>query len=93
MTLLKSAAQTLIKNVYMDDICDTVDTVDSAIKKLTEEVDAVLETGGFSVKGWISKKALAEKCNDEMKKDMNIFQRKTGIFHFRVRTDLLKLTA
>jgi len=58
------AAETLIKNSYMDDICDPVDTVKQA-KKLTQEIDKVLESGGFAVKGWTSNKAFTEMQNLE----------------------------
>ncbi|XP_041453627.1 uncharacterized protein LOC121406824 [Lytechinus variegatus] len=47
------AASVLKRNVYMDDICDSVQTVDEA-RKLSAEIDEVLNDGGFKVKGWIS---------------------------------------
>ena len=59
------AAETLIKNSYMDDICDSVDTVKQA-KKLTQDIDKVLESGGFAVKGWTSNKAFTETQNLEI---------------------------
>ena len=52
----------LIKNSYMDDICDSVDTVKQA-KKITQNIDKVLESGGFAVKGWTSNKAFTETQN------------------------------
>ena len=58
------AAETLIKNSFMDDICDSVDTVNQA-KKLTQDIDKVLECGGFSVKGWTSNEAFTETPNLE----------------------------
>ena len=42
------AASSVKKNLYMNDICDSVKTVEKA-KKLT--IDPVLETCGFKVKG------------------------------------------
>ena len=42
------AAEVLSKNSYMDDICGSVDTVAQA-QKLTEDLDKVLESGGFGV--------------------------------------------
>ena len=48
----------------MDDICDSVDTVNQA-KKLTQDIDKVLESGGFAVKGWTSNKAFTETQNLE----------------------------
>ncbi|KAK3744502.1 hypothetical protein QZH41_006345 [Actinostola sp. cb2023] len=43
------AAKVLINNVYMDDICDSVDTEEEA-RKLAEDIDSILEKGGFRVK-------------------------------------------
>ena len=48
-----AAAKVIEDNTYMDDICDSVPTVKEA-KKLTTDLDNVLETGGFQVKGWVS---------------------------------------
>ena len=44
------AVEVLSKNLCMDDICGSVDTVAQALK-LTEDLDKVLESGGFGVKG------------------------------------------
>ena len=49
------AAKVLKDNVYMDDICDSVDTVEQA-QKLTSDLDKVLAKGGFKVKGWVVRK-------------------------------------
>ena len=51
------AAKVITDNTYVDDICDSVHTVDEA-KRLTKETDKVLESGGFHVKGWLSNKSL-----------------------------------
>ena len=40
----------------MDDICDSVSTTEEA-RDLTRDIDSVLETGGFRVKGWVSNRA------------------------------------
>lgn len=47
------AAQALKENTYMDDICDSVRSVQQA-KQLTADLDNVLLKGGFQVKGWLS---------------------------------------
>lgn len=39
----------------MDDICESVHSVDQA-QRLVRELDKVLETGGLQVKGWLSNK-------------------------------------
>ena len=96
------AAEVLTNNTYMDDICESVDTEKEA-RKLTNDIDTVLKTGGFDVKEWISNKMLKEKVNGDSEKDINMFKGdeekvlgtlwnlKTDKFHFRVAADLLKL--
>ena len=58
------AVEITMKNAYMDDICDSVDTVKEA-RQQTEEVDKVLEKGGFKFKGWISNKPLNGESKSE----------------------------
>ena len=53
-----------MKNAYIDDICDSVDTVKET-REQTEHVDKVLEKGGFQVKGWISNKPLNGENQNE----------------------------
>ena len=67
------AADVLIKNAYMDDICDSVDTVKEA-KKLAKDLDNVLEKGGFKVKGWISNESLKDQRQDEKMEMMTMFE-------------------
>ena len=50
---------------YMDDLCDSLDTVKQA-QKQTEDIDKILKTGGFLVKEWISNtKILNQKDSKE----------------------------
>jgi len=51
------AAKTLESSTYMDDILDSVYTVQEA-QELMTEVDNVLENDGFKVKEWQSNKNL-----------------------------------
>ena len=51
------AAEVLTNNTYMDDICESVDTEKEA-RKLTNDIDNVLKTGGFKGEEWISNKML-----------------------------------
>ena len=44
------AAETLKRNTYMDDICDSVTSLEKA-EKLTDELDTVLAKGGFKGEG------------------------------------------
>ena len=44
------AVEVITKNAYMDDICHSLDTAMEA-KQQTEDIDTVLEKGGFKVKG------------------------------------------
>ena len=56
----------------MDDICGSVDTVTQA-QKLRGDLDKVLESGGFGVKGWTSNKVLTKAENQE--KGLKVFQK------------------
>ena len=67
------AAEVITKNAYMDDICDSVDTVMEA-KRQTEDIDTVLEKGGFTVKGWISNKSLGSPSLNVKKEMATMFQ-------------------
>ena len=67
------AAEVVTKNAYMDDICDSVDTVMEA-KQQTEDIDTVLEKGGFKLKGWISNKRLRSPCQNEKRDMATMFQ-------------------
>ena len=42
------AANALTQNVYMDNICESVETVIEA-RHLAQDINAVLKTGGFQV--------------------------------------------
>ncbi len=92
------AAEALTKNSYMDDICGSVDTVTQA-QKLTEDLDQVLESGGFVVKGWTSNKVLTKAENQET--GLKLFQKEvdekvlgvvwnyvTDEFSFKIKLDL-----
>ena len=67
------AAEVVMKNAYMDDICDSVDTVMEA-KQQTEDIDTVLQKGGFKVKGWISNKPLRNPGQNEKREMTPMFQ-------------------
>ena len=96
------AAEALTKNSYMDDICGSVDTVMQA-QKLTGDLDKVLESGGFGVKGWTSNKALTKA--EDQERGLKVFQKEveekvlgvvwnyhTDEFSFKVKLDLLRMT-
>lgn len=57
----------------MDDICDSVDTVMEA-EQQTEDIDTVLEKGGFRVKGWISNKPFRSPSQNEKMDMATMFQ-------------------
>ena len=58
------AAQVLKKiSLYMDDICESVKSVEA--EKLTDDIDQVLEKGGFKLKGWTSKESLRGEGKNE----------------------------
>lgn len=91
-----------VNNTYMDDICESVDTEIEAWK-ITNDIDIVLNTGGFKVKEWISNRMLKEKVNSDAAREINMFRGdvkkvprtlwnfKRDKFHFRMAADLLKL--
>ena len=57
----------------MDDICDLVPTTEQA-RNLTKDIDSVLETGGFRVKGWVSNKVETLEAPKEEKKAVTFLQ-------------------
>ena len=103
--LYPEAANSLKKNSYMDDICDLVKTVHQA-RNLTNDLDQVLETGGFKVKGWISNENLHDEDNNCESSDMKVLQgecpdkilgvgwnNKTDSLSFKIKADVLKTTS
>ena len=99
------AAISLKKNSYMDDICDSVKTVEQA-KKLTKDLDKVLETGGFQVKCWVSNEDL--KDGESVKEDNAVkllqgegpekvlgvaWNSKTDNLTFKIGADILEKTS
>ena len=46
------ASKTILQNSYMDDIPDSTGTVEEA-QKITDEIDKILNRGGFKIKGWV----------------------------------------
>jgi hypothetical protein len=59
------AAEAIVKNAYIDDICDSVSTKEEA-KDLTLDIDEILESGGFHIKRWISNAPInGEESSDE----------------------------
>ncbi|XP_028419079.1 uncharacterized protein LOC114544723 [Dendronephthya gigantea] len=90
-------AKVIKENSYMDDICDSVGTVEEA-RQQTNDIDTVLATGGFKVKGWTSNKTLNER-ETEGETKMKMFQGDveekvldTDTFSFKVKADLLQVT-
>ena len=63
------AAEVLTNNVYMDDICDSVNTVEKA-QGLSNDNDSVLAKRGFSVKGWIWNKDMSKGNEKEKISDL-----------------------
>ena len=95
------AAQVIQDNTYMDDICDSVPTTEEA-RDLIREIDSVLETGGFTVKGWVSNKVETLEAPKEEQEAATFLQggsvekvlgvvwdSSTDTFSFAVKTDLL----
>ena len=72
-SLYPEAAQVLKNNTYMDDICDSVHSVQQA-KRLTTELDEVLLKGGFQVKGWLSNQSLENEFVAQEKPEMKLLR-------------------
>ena len=96
-----TAAQAIKDNTYMDDICDSVKTKEEALL-LTKDIDSVLETGGFKVKGWVSNDTLTPEIPKEEPKETMFLQgesmekvlgvvwdSRTDTLTFKVASDLL----
>ena len=67
------AAQVLKNNTYVDDICDSVHSVQQA-KRLTTELDEVLLKGGFQVKGWLSNQSLENEIVGQEEPEMKLLR-------------------
>ena len=46
------SSKTILQNSYMDDIPESTGTVEEA-QKITDEIDKILNRGGFKIKGWV----------------------------------------
>ena len=68
-----TAAQVIQDNTYMDDICDSVSTMEEA-RDLTRDIDSALETGGFRVKGWVSNKVEKSEASKEEQRAATFLQ-------------------
>ncbi|XP_033122961.1 uncharacterized protein LOC117121760 [Anneissia japonica] len=87
------AADTILNNVYMDDVLQCVETREMA-ERLTKEVDCLLKPGNFSIKEWIiSGEESGEKQDRSLetkkvlgicwkpKEDLLTFQGNFSMFH------------
>ncbi|KAG1685791.1 hypothetical protein GQR58_008908 [Nymphon striatum] len=52
------ASQTVKLNSYMDDICDSVPTIEQA-NALIQDIESLLDSGGFHIKRWYSNEKIA----------------------------------
>ena len=71
--LHSEAAQVLKNNTYMDDICDSLHSIQQA-KQLTTEQDEVLLKGGFQIKGWLSNQSLENGIIRQENSEMELLQ-------------------
>ena len=70
---LHPEAAQVLKNTYMDDICDSLHSVQQA-KQLTTEQDEVLLKGGFQIKGWLSNQSLENGIIRQENSEMELLQ-------------------
>ena len=61
-----------LKKKDMDDICDSVTSLEKA-EELTDELDTVLAEGGFKVKGWVSN-YLEMKTVNQSEQSLKVFE-------------------
>ena len=100
-SLSPHAAKKLTNNSYMDDILNSVHTVQQA-QELTTGIDNVLEKGGFKVKEWQSNEDLTNNC-DQKGEEVNaltgsVEDKVLGLlrniaddsFKFKVKNDAIK---
>ncbi|XP_028397204.1 uncharacterized protein LOC114521013 [Dendronephthya gigantea] len=69
------AARTVKDNTYMDDILDSVDTVEEA-KELSSSIDVILANGGFNVKEWRSNEDLHKNVPTQQVEEIPVLQGK-----------------
>ncbi|XP_028394872.1 uncharacterized protein LOC114519015 [Dendronephthya gigantea] len=69
------AARTVKDNTYMDDILDSVDTVEEA-KELSSSIDVILAKGGFNVKEWRSNEDLDKNVPTQQVGEIPVLQGK-----------------
>ena len=86
----QEAAQTIKVNTYMDDILGSVGATKEA-KKLTSDIDQILENGGFEVKGWRSNKELNRNTKtNETKLPLSQTEAKVLGVSWNCKDDILK---
>lgn len=85
------AADILLNDVYMDDICHSTATEEDA-QRLSKELDVVLAKGGFSVKGWMSNKRLKNDQDERERKSMFLSEQEKVLgINWDCKTDQLSL--
>ena len=99
------AAKAIMDNSYMNDICDSVDSVKDA-RRQTSDIGTVLEKGSFNIKGRTSNKVLEERSNSNELSELRILQgeveekllglewnTKMDTFSFNVEANTFKTTS
>jgi hypothetical protein len=93
-----AAAEAIINNAYVDDICDSVCSTDEA-NNLTTDIDEVLHSGGFHVKNWIKNGETNAENSDEIVLGNNeeaekvlgtVWNPDTDEFSFKIKDQLAK---
>ena len=60
-----------MKEVHIWMTCESVNTRNEA-QRLTKDIDKVLQSGGFKVKGWTSNKELIENEHKEVDRESTV---------------------
>ena len=65
------AVEITLKNSYVDDIADSVEDIQTAVK-ITNEVDSIVKQRGFEIKQWFI--ASVGSCNNTTMSDQSIHE-------------------
>ena len=66
-----ATVKTVLRNTYMDDILDSVDSIEKA-KYITTNIEELIKKGAFQTKGWIMSGDLTEPSDASMSAQLTV---------------------
>ena len=66
-----ATVKTVLRNTYMDDILDSVDSIEKA-KCITTNIEELIKKGAFQTKGWIMSGDLTEPSDASMSAQLTV---------------------